>query len=151
MPGRSSGKGEHRQGASTKDGASELLELVIAYAKQETVDPVVRQLKALGRGIAGAVLLAMGTVLLGLGFLRALQTEFGGARGDQSGYRTIYATSAALHSGVVMPVSRAVRLGAFGIGAHLSGDWSWVPYMGGALFCIAVAALCATRITRGGR
>lgn len=59
--------------------AAELWDLVRAYAKQETVEPV----KGLGRfiafGVAGSVLLGMGTVLLALAGLRALQTETDGA------------------------------------------------------------------------
>jgi formate-dependent nitrite reductase membrane component NrfD len=54
---------------------SELWDLVVAYAKQETVDP----LKTLGRfikfGVAGSVLVAVGFVMLALGGLRALQQE----------------------------------------------------------------------------
>lgn len=55
--------------------ATELKDLVVAYAKQETVEP----LKNLGRfiafGVAGSVLVAIGVVLLVLAVLRALQTE----------------------------------------------------------------------------
>lgn len=55
--------------------ASELWELSTAYAKQETIDP----LKGLGRflsfGVGGAILLGLGSVLLALAGLRALQTE----------------------------------------------------------------------------
>ena len=58
-----------------KDTAVELKDLVLGYAKQETIDP----LRALGRfvafGIAGAVLLALGTVLGALAVVRAIQTE----------------------------------------------------------------------------
>ena len=54
---------------------SELWDLVVRYAKQETLDPV----KALGRylkwGVAGAVLLAVGLPLLLLGGLRAAQED----------------------------------------------------------------------------
>ena len=57
--------------------AMELWELVLAYLKQETVAPV----KNLGRflllGVAGAVALSIGLVLLALACLRALQTELG--------------------------------------------------------------------------
>lgn len=57
--------------------ASELFDLLRAYAKQETIEPI----KGLGRfaafGIAGSVLLGLGTVLVSLGLLRLLQSETG--------------------------------------------------------------------------
>jgi len=57
--------------------AAELWDLVRAYAKQETVEP----LKGLGRfiafGLAGSVTIGVGLVLLAVGGLRALQTETG--------------------------------------------------------------------------
>ncbi len=55
--------------------ARELVDLVIAYAKQETLQP----LKGLGKnalkGIGGAVLLGFGGVFVSIGALRAMQTE----------------------------------------------------------------------------
>jgi hypothetical protein len=55
----------------------ELRDLVVAYFKQETLLP----LQALGRyaafGIGGALLLGFGVLFLGVGALRALQTETG--------------------------------------------------------------------------
>jgi len=57
--------------------AAETWDLVRAYAKQETVDPI----KGLGRyaafGVGGSLLLSIGLVLLLVGGLRALQTETG--------------------------------------------------------------------------
>jgi len=92
---------------SAKDEVSELIRLVVAYAKQETVDP----LKALGRflvfGLAGAILLAIGCLLLTLAVLRGLQTE---------------------------------------LSAHLSGELTWVPYVGALIFAGGVAFLAVRRI-----
>src|SRR5580658_8266042 len=73
-------EGGHRKAGGARDGAGDLLQLVIAYAKQETLDPVLRQLKKLGWGVAGGACMALGTAFLALGFVRALQTEFGTSR-----------------------------------------------------------------------
>jgi hypothetical protein len=63
----------------------ELRDLIVAYVRQETVTPI----KSLGRyilfGLAGALLLGLGVVLLGVGVLRLLQTETGSTfHGDWS-------------------------------------------------------------------
>jgi hypothetical protein len=55
--------------------ARELVDLVIAYAKQETLEPLKGLLKNAGLGLGGAVLLGFGGVFLSLGALRAMQTE----------------------------------------------------------------------------
>jgi hypothetical protein len=63
--------------ASGAGGAKDAVRLAIAYAKQETIDPI----KGLGRfiafGVAGGLLVGFGLVLLMLALLRALQTETG--------------------------------------------------------------------------
>ena len=55
--------------------AKELVDLVIAYAKQETLEP----LKGLGKkaalGLGGALLLGLGGVFVSIGALRVMQTE----------------------------------------------------------------------------
>jgi Putative Actinobacterial Holin-X, holin superfamily III len=56
----------------------ELKELVIAYAKQETVDPLKGLVRYVAFGIAGAILIGAGVTFLAIGSLRALQ-------GDQRG------------------------------------------------------------------
>ncbi len=141
MPGRTAGAGP-------KDSVTELVKLVVAYAKQETVDPVVKQAKVLGKGVAGAALLALGTLLLALGFLRALQVEFGGG-----GKADVVATRLLINPSALGAGAARVSVAAYpyGTGAHLSGDWSWVPYMGGTLFCLAVAGFCVLRILKGAR
>ncbi len=57
--------------------ASELWELSTAYAKQETIDPLKGLGRFLGFGVGGAVLLGIGSLLLLLAGLRALQSETG--------------------------------------------------------------------------
>jgi lysylphosphatidylglycerol synthetase-like protein (DUF2156 family) len=53
----------------------ELRELVVEYAKQETVEPLKGLARYVGFGIAGALLLGTGVVFLAIGALRALQEE----------------------------------------------------------------------------
>jgi drug/metabolite transporter (DMT)-like permease len=55
--------------------ARELVDLVIAYTKQETVDPLKRLGKTVAFGVAGAMLVGIGGVFLALSALRALQSE----------------------------------------------------------------------------
>lgn len=59
--------------------AQDLWQTVVAYIKQETLDPV----KGLGRflafGLAGSALVGLGLVILFLGVLRLLQEETGEA------------------------------------------------------------------------
>jgi predicted cobalt transporter CbtA len=57
--------------------AAELWDLVRAYAKQETVEPMKGLARSAAFGVAGSVFLAIGLVLLLVGGLRALQTETG--------------------------------------------------------------------------
>lgn len=54
---------------------TELYELVLGYAKQETLDPVKSLGRFVGFGVAGSVLFGFGAVIMLLGGLRALQTE----------------------------------------------------------------------------
>jgi len=52
-------------------------ELLVAYAKQETVEPLRGLGRWIGFGAGGSVLIATGISLLLLSVLRALQTETG--------------------------------------------------------------------------
>lgn len=56
---------------------NELSGLVIAYVKQETVDPLKALIRFVVFGVAGALLLGAGGVLLTLAAVRAIQGETG--------------------------------------------------------------------------
>lgn len=55
----------------------ELWALVVAWVRQETLDPIKGLLRYVLFGVLGSVALGMGVVLLALAGLRALQTETG--------------------------------------------------------------------------
>jgi hypothetical protein len=54
---------------------TELADLIVRYAKQETVEPIRDLRRYLGFGLAGSLLFCIGIPLLLLGELRALQLE----------------------------------------------------------------------------
>lgn len=70
-------RGQDDRNVTVVGRGQDLWELVVAYAKQETTDP----LKGLGRwlsyGAGGSTLIAVGVLLLTMALLRALQTETG--------------------------------------------------------------------------
>lgn len=86
---------------------NELISMVIAYAKQETVVPLKNLGRYIGFGVAGAMLLAAGGALATLTVVRVIQTE-------------------------TVP--------------HLTGNLTWVPYLGGILLAAVGALWAATRI-----
>ena len=57
--------------------AQDLWHLVVAYVKQETVEPVRRVGRFLAWGLAGSAALGLGLVVFFLGLLRLLQEETG--------------------------------------------------------------------------
>jgi hypothetical protein len=57
---------------------SELKDLTVDYAKQETVEPLRGLARFVGFGVGGSFLLGVGVCLLALAFLRFLQTETDG-------------------------------------------------------------------------
>ena len=69
--GRPWSNADERKGAGAQ--VSELKDLVVGYAKQETVDPLKTLGRYLGFGIAGSLMLGTGLVLLLLALLRGLQ------------------------------------------------------------------------------
>ena len=55
----------------------QVVDLVKDYVRQETLGPIKGAGRWLGRGVAGALLIGTGCVLLVLGALRMIQNEFG--------------------------------------------------------------------------
>ena len=71
LPGTSDkGRGQPR-------AADDAIQLILDYVKQETVAPIKGLGRFVGFGLAGAVAMAGGSMLLLLGLLRLLQTETG--------------------------------------------------------------------------
>jgi hypothetical protein len=60
----------------------ELKDLVVAYAKQETIDPIKGLGRFVGFGIAGALLLGTGGFFFAMAILRVLQTQTGDTFAD---------------------------------------------------------------------
>ena len=92
--------------------AQDLFQLVVAYAKQETLDPVKNLGRFVGYGLAGALLGSLGAVLLLLGGLRLLQTETGDAfdgRLTFVPYLAVLAVSGAIAFGAMKARSRGQR------------------------------------------
>lgn len=92
--------------------AQELFQLVVGYAKQETLDPVKNLGRFIGFGMAGALLCSLGAVLLLLGVLRLLQTETGDTfDGNWSfvPYVVVLVVSGAIAAGAIKARSRGQR------------------------------------------
>jgi hypothetical protein len=66
-----------RRDVSLGDQVVELKDLVLAYFRQETLDPVTALGKFVLWGVLGAVLIGLGVMFLAMAGLRALQTETG--------------------------------------------------------------------------
>jgi hypothetical protein len=58
-----------------KQQVDELRQLVVDYARQETVDPLKDLGKYIAWGLAGAILLGTGVVFVAIAVVRLLQTE----------------------------------------------------------------------------
>ncbi|MGH8996734.1 MAG: hypothetical protein ACRDYB_12000 [Acidimicrobiales bacterium] len=66
------------------DARRDALNLVVAYVKQETLDPLKGLARFVAFGVAGSVAITLGTVMLLVAALRVLQTETGTFHGNLS-------------------------------------------------------------------
>ena len=62
---------------SVSEIVQDLWDLLVAYARQETIDPLRNIGRYLAFGIGGMIVITLGVFLLGLSGLRALQTQTG--------------------------------------------------------------------------
>ena len=105
---------EDKKDKSLPGEAQELWQLVLGYAKQETLDPVKNLCRFLGFGLGGALLGSLGAVLLLLGGLRLLQTETGEAFDGNLTfipYLLVLVVSGAIVAGAMKAVTRGQRKG----------------------------------------
>ncbi|MFN0091006.1 MAG: hypothetical protein ACKVWR_12175 [Acidimicrobiales bacterium] len=102
----------------------ELRDLVVAYAKQETIEPLKGLARYVAWGVAGASAMALAAVLVLLGVLRLLQTETGDAfDGNWSfvPYAITLLGAVALIGVLAAAISRAGRRGRQPDPAHEAG------------------------------
>lgn len=59
------------------DGLADIADLIKAYARQETVEPLQGMGRWVAMGVAGSLLLMLGSISLTLAMLRVLQEETG--------------------------------------------------------------------------
>ena len=103
---------EDKKDKSLHGEAQELWQLVLGYARQETLDPVKSLGRFLGFGLGGAVLGSLGAVLLLLGGLRLLQTETGEAFDGNLTfipYLLVLVVSGAIVAGAMKAATRGQR------------------------------------------
>ncbi|CAB4608625.1 unannotated protein [freshwater metagenome] len=62
---------------SISEIVQDLWDLLVAYARQETIDPLRNIGRYLAFGVGGMIVITLGVFLLGLSGLRALQTQTG--------------------------------------------------------------------------
>ena len=67
--------GRSKDDQSARELGAGVLKLVLAYARQETVDPLKTLVRYLIWGVLGAVFLGIGAVFVSLAVVRVLQTE----------------------------------------------------------------------------
>ncbi len=91
---------------------TELRELLIAYGKQETIEPLKGLGHFVGFGLAAAVVGATGILMLTLGTMRVLQTQTGGSLGGNWNWVPYVAGLVVLGILIALAISRINKRGA---------------------------------------
>ena len=81
---------------------TELWELIVAYFKQETTEPLKDLGRVIGFGIAGSIAIGLGTVMVAIGLLRLLQTETDAFTGNWSFVPYLIVIVALLATGAIV-------------------------------------------------
>lgn len=108
------GSGPTGRSPSLVTQATELWELVRGYAVQEVKDPIRGAARFVGYGLAGALLLGLGSALLALALLRFLQTETGDAFAGHLSFVPYLVVVVACAAVIALAVSRMSRRPAAG-------------------------------------
>jgi hypothetical protein len=87
----------------------DVVDMVKAYALQETIGPLKGAGRWLGRGLAGALLLGIGGVLMLLGVLRMVQTEWGRASSGSLSWLAYVIVLAVAAGAIALSLSRIKR------------------------------------------
>lgn len=95
-------------GKQPAEHINELKDLVVGYAKQETVDPLRNLGRYLRNGVGGALAIGLGVVLLLLALLRGLQS-IDTFEGD-TGALSLVPYAATITAGLVVIVLAAYRI-----------------------------------------
>jgi hypothetical protein len=73
-----------RRPAPIPSAVAELWELIVAYLKQETTEPLKGLVRVIGFGIVGSIAIGVGVVFFAIGGLRLLQHETDAFHGNWS-------------------------------------------------------------------
>ncbi len=92
-----------------RQGIGELVDLVKAYAKQETLGPLKGVARWVGFGVAGSAAMMIGLVALTLAMLRVLQEETGSTFTDNWSWAPHAITFAAVAVVIGILVSRITK------------------------------------------
>jgi hypothetical protein len=79
----STSTGARTRPAPTSEQVAETVQMVKAYAIQETLDPLKTAGRWIGLGLVGALLIGFATGFLALGVIRMMQTEWPGTFGGR--------------------------------------------------------------------
>ena len=89
--------------------ATELFELLKAYASHETIGPIKTLGAYVGWGAGGSLLVALGLFFLGLSLLRVLQTETDGVFDGAWSWVPYFIVAVVLAGVIVLAVRRIIK------------------------------------------